>query len=202
MPRCRSSQSGAGRLPTHFHSSPAGGQLSPEPAAAVRSTAAAHSAACAALLAVWTHNSAKNSTSESFGSPGCGFHQSTSEALGFLAAFAEPARDAQKGGHQRQKTPGKSIAPGIFGLGPDAPVLTATLRLAGARRASALCSCASGTDEGRMQLVWLSRERRISDHSSSGGAGSTLVCIQSGNVKLRHLGAIKSHFQHMAQWSG
>ena len=62
-------------------------------------------------------------------------------------------------------------------------------------------SCASGTDEGRMQLVWLSRERRISDHSSSGGAGSTLVCIQSGNVKLRHLGAIKSHFQHMAQWS-
>ena len=32
-----------------------------------------------------------------------------------------------------------------------------------------------------------------------GGQGSTLVCIQSGNVKLRHLGAIKSHFQHMAQ---
>ena len=130
-----------------------------------------------------SHNSAKNSTSESLGSPGCGFHQSTSEALGFLAAFAEPARDAQKGGHQRQKTPGKSIAPGIFGLGPDAPVLTATLRLAGARRASVLCSCASGTDEGRMQLVWLSRERRISDHSSAGGEGSTLVCIQSGNVK-------------------
>ena len=36
----------------------------------------------------------------------------------------------------------------------------------------------------------------------AGGEGSTLVCIQSGNVKLRHFGAIKSHFQHMAQWSG
>ena len=31
---------------------------------------------------------------------------------------------------------------------------------------------------------------------------AALVYIQSGNVKLRHLGAIKSHFQHMAQWSG
>ena len=202
MLRCRSSQSGAGQPPTDFHSSPAGGQLSPEPAAAVRSTAAAHSAACAALLAVWMHISARNSTSESLGSPGCGSHHFTPEALGFLAAFAEPADDAHKGGHQRQRTPGKSIAPGTFGLGPDAPVLTATLRLAGARRASALCSCASGTDEGKNALVWVSRERRISDGSSMGGAGSTLVCIQSGNVKLRHLGAIQSHFQHMAQWSG
>ena len=202
MLRCRSSHSGAGQPPTDFHSSPAGGQLSPELSPAVRSTAAAHSAACAALLAVWTHNSANNSTSESLGSPGCGSHQTTSEALGFLAAFAEPARDAHKGGHQRQKTPGKSIAPGIFGLGPDAPVLAATLRLAGARRASSLGCCASGTDEGKNAHVWASRERRISDGSSSGGGGSTLVCIQSGNVKLRHLGAIKSHFQHMAQWSG
>ena len=38
--------------------------------------------------------------------------------------------------------------------------------------------------------------------SMPGGKGSKLVSIQSGNVKLRHLGAIKSHFQHMALWSG
>jgi hypothetical protein len=122
--RCIGLQSGAGLPPTDFHSAPAGGQLSPEPAALKRSTAAAHSAASAALAASCTRSSARNRTSVSLGSPAAVDHQTTSSGFCLLAAFAEPADDAHEGGHQRQKTPENPFAPGISGLGPDVPVLS------------------------------------------------------------------------------